>query len=265
MSYSENNDHLEAAKEFLRKYGKTIIIAFIIFLAAFYGWRYWQQHQNKSLAAVSEQYEKLVKNVDITKPESVQELTEFNQKTNNIYAVLGAMKLAQLYVDTDDYDNALQQIEFAKNKNKDVELDAVLNMRLARLQLQQKKFDQAMASLAKVTSPSWQPQVADIEGDLFTAEENYDEAIATYEQALASSVMTTEKKRIMKMKLNNLQYLKALKVQKEQKNSTPEMTQPQKASTKNESDEVVTQSDESQSQTTITETPSNTSLTEKNQ
>lgn len=140
----------------------------------------------------------------------------FLPDNDNIYSVFANLKAAQFYVDVrKDYTGAETLLADAIKKTDAEPVQAIINIRIARLQYQLEKYDDSLASLAKVTDESWASSVNDIRGDVFVKMKKYAEASNAYQVALASNP-TPELEANIKIKLNQTEYLKA---QQEQNNS----------------------------------------------
>lgn len=216
MSHSDSEEQVQEIKEFLAKTWKIIVAVIVIGLLAVWGWRYWQSHQSGKMVDASDQYELLISKLNPADPASVDQLVTFAKDNNNIYSVFANLKAAQFYVEVrKDYTGAETLLADAIKKTDAEPVQAIINIRIARLQYQLEKYDDSLASLAKVTDQSWSASVNDIRGDVLVKMKKYAEACDAYQVALASSP-TPELDVNLKMKLNQAEYLK---VQQEQNNS----------------------------------------------
>lgn len=216
MSHSDSEEQVQEIKEFLAKTWKIIVAVIVIGLLAVWGWRYWQSHQSGKMVDASDQYELLISKLNPADPASVDQLVTFAKDNNNIYSVFANLKAAQFYVEVrKDYTGAETLLADAIKKTDAEPVQAIINIRIARLQYQLEKYDDSLASLAKVTDESWAASVNDIRGDVLVKMKKYAEACDAYQVALASSP-TPELDVNLKMKLNQAEYLK---VQQEQNNS----------------------------------------------
>lgn len=216
MSHSDSEEQVQEIKEFLAKTWKIIVAVIVIGLLAVWGWRYWQSHQSGKMVDASDQYELLISKLNPADPASVDQLVTFAKDNNNIYSVFANLKAAQFYVEVrKDYTGAETLLADAIKKTDAELVQAIINIRIARLQYQLEKYDDSLASLAKVTDQSWSASVNDIRGDVLVKMKKYAEACDAYQVALASSP-TPELDVNLKMKLNQAEYLK---VQQEQNNS----------------------------------------------
>lgn len=210
MSYqSGTEEQFDELKSFLAKSWKIIVAVIVIGLLSIWGWRYWQSNQEQKILDASLKYERLVSKLDLSNTDSVEELVVFAKNTDTIYRVFANMKAAQFYVEANQDYMAAQNLLSEAVKSTDSEtILSMLNIRIARLQLQQAQYQDSLDTLNKVTDDSWSAVVNDIRGDVLVKMERFEEAVNAYEVALVSSP-TPEISKNVQMKLNQVQYLKA--------------------------------------------------------
>lgn len=223
-----SEEQLAGLKEFLAKTWKIIVAVIVIGLLAFWGWRYWQSHQEQKILESSEQYEQLVAKLDTNNPTSVDELVAFAKETSNIYSVFANLRAAQFYVEVlKNYSGAQELLADGLKKTDAEPIQAIIYIRIARLQYQLEQYQDSLDTLTKVTKPTWAPIVNDIRGDVLVKMTRYADAIDAYKVALDSSP-TPDSEINIKMKLNQAEYLKAKQqveqqeAQAAQENAAPE-------------------------------------------
>lgn len=223
MSYQlSGEEQVSEIKEFLAKTWKIIVAVIVIGLLAFYGWRYWQSYKLEKTIESSERYEQLIANLDKNKPDSVNELVSFAESDNTIYSVFANLKAAKFYVEElKDYPKAEKLLTDSLSKTDSEVIKSISYIRIAKIQYQLERYQDVLATLNKVTEKSWVPVVNDIRGDAYMKLNNYAEAVAAYNVALApapadqsgennskASLPTEQLDKNIKMKLNQAQYLK---------------------------------------------------------
>lgn len=162
--YSNENEQTDALRNFFANNGKALAIGVVIGIAALGGWRYWSSHQDDTAKTVSAQYQQLTSAMQAGKPETLEAVNRFASE-NNTYGALAAMDLAKQYVDAGQLDKAATLLQNGLKDTKDANLQAVINLRLARIQLQQNQADAALKTLDGVKGDGWTAIVADIRGE----------------------------------------------------------------------------------------------------
>lgn len=201
--YTTENEQLDAVRRFFAENGKALAVGVVLGIGALVGWRYWQNNQNTSMMAASQSYQQTTEALLSGHADEVAAIEKFIQANTNNYAVLAALKLASHFVQQNDFAKAEQQLVLAQNQAKDENLRAVVNLRLARVQLQEKKWDEALKTLDGVKGEGWVAMQQNVRGDTLLAKGDIKGAREAYSKGIESNIsqaLTT----VMRMKLNNL-------------------------------------------------------------
>lgn len=201
--YSNENEQTEALRNFFTSNGKALAIGVVIGIAALGGWRYWSSHQDDTAKTVSAQYQQLTTAMQAGKPETLEAVNRFARENSNTYGALAAMDLAKQYVDAGQLDKAAALLQNGLKDTKDANLQAVINLRLARIQLQQNQADAALKTLDGVKGDGWTAIVADIRGEALLAKGDKQGARDAWSKGVESDA-SPALKQMMQMKMNNL-------------------------------------------------------------
>lgn len=201
--YSNENEQTEALRNFFTSNGKALAIGVVIGIAALGGWRYWSSHQDDTAKTVSAQYQQLTTAMQAGKPETLEAVNRFASENSNTYGALAAMDLAKQYVDAGQLDKAAALLQNGLKDTKDANLQAVINLRLARIQLQQSQADAALKTLDGVKGDGWTAIVADIRGEALLAKGDKQGARDAWSKGVESDA-SPALKQMMQMKMNNL-------------------------------------------------------------
>jgi len=201
--YSNEHEQTDALKHFFANNGKALAAGIVIGIAALGGWRYWVSHQENTALENSARYQQLTEAMKADKPETLEAVSAFVSQTHGSYGALAAMDLAKVYVDAGQTDKATQQLQQGIKDTEDANLRAVMSLRLARLQLQQKQADDALKTLDSVKGDSWTAMAADIRGDALLSKGDTQGARAAWSKGIDSDA-SPALKQMMQMKLNNL-------------------------------------------------------------
>ncbi len=204
--YSTEEQQVEAIKKFWKENGTSIILGAVIGLGGLWGWRYYNEERIAAQEQASEQYEQAVIQL-VEGEQGYQTAKQFvSENPDNHYAALAALQLAQQAVDAGNLDDAATQLQLAAEKAGVDALAGVARIRLARVQLQQQAYDDAMATLDKVTNESYRSLVLELKGDVYVAQEKPEQARSAYSEALQLNAGNN----LLKLKLDNLQVLASL-------------------------------------------------------
>ncbi|MEN4657229.1 YfgM family protein [Pantoea agglomerans] len=201
--YSNENEQTDALRNFFANNGKALAIGVVIGIAALGGWRYWSSHQDDTAKTVSAQYQQLTSAMQTGKPETLEAVNRFASENSNTYGALAAMDLAKQYVDAGQLDKAATLLQNGLKDTKDANLQAVINLRLARIQLQQNQADAALKTLDGVKGDGWTAIVADIRGEALLTKGDKQGARDAWSKGVESDA-SPALKQMMQMKMNNL-------------------------------------------------------------
>lgn len=201
--YSNENEQTDALRNFFANNGKALAIGVVIGIAALGGWRYWSSHQDDTVKTVSAQYQQLTSAMQAGKPETLEAVNRFASENSNTYGALAAMDLAKQYVDAGQLDKAATLLQNGLKDTKDANLQAVINLRLARIQLQQNQADAALKTLDGVKGDGWTAIVADIRGEALLTKGDKQGARDAWSKGVESDA-SPALKQMMQMKMNNL-------------------------------------------------------------
>lgn len=201
--YSNENEQVDALRQFFANNGKFLAVGVIIGIAALGGWRFWSSHQEGTDKAASAEYQQLTSAMQADKPDSLAAVATFASENNNTYGALASLDLAKQYVETNQLDKAITLLQSGLKDTKDANLQAVINLRLARIQLQQSQADAALSTLNNVKGDGWTAIVADIRGDALLSKGDKQGARDAWSKG-AESQASPALKQMLQMKMNNL-------------------------------------------------------------
>lgn len=201
--YSNENEQVDALRRFFANNGKALAVGVVIGIAALGGWRYWSSHQQDSAKTVSAEYQKVTRAMQAGKPETLEAVNTFASENSNTYGALAALDLAKQYVDSNQLDKAATLLQNGLKDTKDPNLQAVINLRLARIQLQQNQADAALKTLDSVKGDGWTAIVADIRGEALLSKGDKQGARDAWSKGVESDA-SPALKQMMQMKMNNL-------------------------------------------------------------
>lgn len=201
--YSNENEQVDAVRRFFTHNGKALAVGVIIGLVALGGWRYWSSKQESSSQTLSAEYQQLVSAMRDDRPATLDAVARFASEHQDTYGALAALDVAKRYVDADRLDKAAALLSSGLKNTKDAGLQAIISLRLARVQLQQHQADMALKTLDNVKSDGWTALAADIRGEALLAKGDKQGAREAWSKGIASD-SSPALKQMMQMKMNNL-------------------------------------------------------------
>ncbi|WP_303844865.1 YfgM family protein [Aeromonas sobria] len=200
--YTTEEQQVEVIKEWWKENGTSVIAGTVIGLVGLFGWRYYNQHQQKSMEASSQAYnqaiEQLVK-ADAAGFEQAQQFVTANK--GDSYGELAALQLAAAAVKAGKLDLAAEQLTLVATSG-DESIRPIAALRLARVLNDQGKADEALAKLGTITSDAFKAQVAEVRGDIMQKQGKSEEARDAYQAAADAGGLQSSQE--LKLKMDDL-------------------------------------------------------------
>jgi predicted negative regulator of RcsB-dependent stress response len=207
MAYDlQEQEQLEAIKSWWERYGNLImvtVIACVLTIAAFQGWRYYRHQQ--SIAAVT-LYEQLVQAARANEHKKVRDIAAqiTANYTRTPYAAMAALSAARASFESGDLAASKAQLQWAIDNAREEELREVARLRLAGVLLDEKKYDEALALVHAGHGAAFSGLYADLKGDILLAQGKLAEARGAYQQALEKSDARSPYRPMIQAKLDAL-------------------------------------------------------------
>jgi predicted negative regulator of RcsB-dependent stress response len=202
----EEQEQLDALKQFWKQYGTLIITLAFLALAAFAGvkgWNYYQRGQSEQASALFGKLEEAVRKNDVAQVGSLgAEIIDKYGAT--AYGPMAALLVARRNYDNGDAAAAATRLQWALDKARDDEMVALARLRLAGIRLDEKKYDEALALLDAKHAPAFAPLYADLRGDVLAAQGKAAEARAAYQLALEKIPPNSNYRSVVQIKLDAL-------------------------------------------------------------
>jgi predicted negative regulator of RcsB-dependent stress response len=202
----EEQEQLDALKQFWKQYGALIITLVFLALATFAGvkgWNYYQRGQSEQASALFGKLEEAVRKNDVSQIGS-QGAEIIDKYGSTAYGPMAALLLARSNYDNGDAAAAATRLQWAIDKAKDDETAALARLRLAGIRLDEKKYDEALALLDAKHAQAFAPLYADLRGDVLAAQGKLAEARAAYRLALEKGLPNSNYRNVVQIKLDAL-------------------------------------------------------------
>ncbi len=196
--YSTEEQQAEAIKRFFRENGITLALGVVIGLGGLYGWKAYNQNQITTAESASDAYTTLVESGEVLG--AADSFMTENQDTN--YSVLAAFVAAKEAVEKDQLDVANEKLSWIITNVDNAELKATATTRLARVQIAQEQYDQALSTLNAPLEETFKATVAELKGDIHTAQGNTEQARTAYQAAADAGGL--ENNPLLQIKLDDL-------------------------------------------------------------
>ena len=183
----EEQDQIDDLKAWWTRYGGTITVALVLGLlvvAGIQGWRWYAGHRAENASVLYSAVSEAARAKDAAKAkDAITQLTERYGST--AYAPRAELLYAKMLYDAGDRDGAKAQLAWVVDHASENELQAIARYRLAQLQVDEKQYDAALATLDAKHPAAFDGLYADLRGDALVAAGRPADARAAYENALA--------------------------------------------------------------------------------
>ncbi len=202
-TYISEKEQIDQLKRLWKQYGAPLIAGVVIASIIVFGWRFWQSHRLKIVGQASILYEQVLVNFNSKDNAAVQSLTEdlMNKYSSTAYSQAAALILAKQEIEQKKYLDADINYQWAFNHGKSTILKELARIRDARVLVEEKKPELALAVLSKIEDKSFYPAVNEIKGDIFQTMGKDQKAREAYSLALQELPKGEINRPILKMKL----------------------------------------------------------------
>lgn len=180
-------EQLEIIKKWWQKHSTLITILLSIILLSASGYKYWRWHQEKITAQASNAYEHLMVAFANQDYKGVQSYSNqlITQYSHTVYASAARLTLSKLDMNNEEFDKAKKELDYVANNAPVSALKQIARIRIARLFVAKKAYQQALSELAQVDDEAYIPVVNEIKGDIYAATGKYQDAILAYKKAMS--------------------------------------------------------------------------------
>lgn len=200
----QEQEQLDQLKAFWRQYGNLITWALILALGAFAAWNGWQWYQREQAVKAAALYDALERSAQAKEADRIAsrfgDLRDKFGRTH--FAAQGALLAAKVQAEAGQADAAKVTLTWAAEHAVDDAVKALARLRLAGLLLDSQQYDEALKQLdSAAVVPAIAPLAADRRGDVLAAQGKTDEAKAAWRQAWDGLPDSLEYRRLVEAKL----------------------------------------------------------------
>lgn len=202
--YDTEEEQLDALKRWWKENSKSTLVGLGLGITIILGWNYWQEYKKGQAEQASALYDQLLKASEADKKDSAEKLAQRIQEqfSSTEYAAYTGLLQAKIKVQQGDVAAArkiLEKVGSGSNK----ELSNVAKIRLVRLMMANKEYEQALQIINEVdpaTSVSFSGNYDELVGDLYVALDRLDQARTSYQNALRNGYQS----QFLQLKIDDL-------------------------------------------------------------
>jgi len=204
--YLSEKEQWEQIKAWLRDNGLWIIAGIAVGAAGLAGWHWYEDHVDGVGAQASTKYTQIIDAFERgDRTQGFVLLGELERDySSSPYVDQGKLMAARMYVDTGDLDKASAELQAVAGHTKDSELALLTRLRLARVQIAQKKVDAALATLNAVKPGAFETRYHEILGDAYYAKGDKASALKEYLKAKVGDLAGSSDSQQLDLKISDL-------------------------------------------------------------
>lgn len=187
--YLSEREQADLLKRWLRDNWFWLVAGVALGLGGLYGSRWWETHRTGRSLEAEQRYAELLD--ALTRNQRDEGLRIAGEITGEYadtpYADQATLVLARLDAESGDLAQAATRLAAVMESSRDPELALVARLRLARVQLEQKLYDEALATLDGVKVPAVAARVAELRGDVLLARGETAAALEAYRSAQSAA------------------------------------------------------------------------------
>ena len=202
----EEQEQIDALKNFWRDYGRLIIAAVIAFIVGVGGTQGWKHYKRTQAEEASLEFVKLEEALDKGDVNEIRNVGQdiISEYASTPYAQMAALVLAQTEREAGDLDAAALRLQWVVDNARTEEIRMLARLRLAAVLLDQEEYDAALQLLDQAVSQAFTGAYADLRGDVLVSQGKVVEARAQYELALEKAQEGSPWRDIVQLKLDAL-------------------------------------------------------------
>ena len=201
-----DDEQLENVKHWFSENGTFLVGLLAAAAIGVFGWRYYDSHRNEQALMAAAKFNALNTALDKNDRAAARNIADDLKKSyaDTPYADQADLMMARMAVDAGELANAVDPLTRVMNNSRDAELKNIARLRLARVQIDQGKFDEALNTLPASQSGAFTARFHDVRGDAYYGKKDGAAAIREYQAALADSDGRGVERGLIELKITDL-------------------------------------------------------------
>lgn len=179
----DDEDRAQRFLKYWKDWGIAIVVAILIAIVAFVGWRFVQERQSVTRDQIANLFYEVELATEDEQPTEEMESALVQQYPRSGYSIYVYLLRAKRSVEAEEYELALDHLEDALKVTRDITLKELIKIRMARVYLQLDQQEEALSILPKTTG-GYAPYVLEIVGDIHRMRQEYELATKSYQNAI---------------------------------------------------------------------------------
>ncbi len=188
--FESEDQQIEALKKWWKENGTSLLLGLGIGIAGLLGWREYLDYRTTHSAEASDIYLQVQQQAATSKLDEAH-ISKANllrsEYDNTPYAALASMAQAKNEYENGDSESALMHLRWAADNSSEVDVQHIAKLRIVRILLEQKKYEEAASILQAEHPPSFTAGYEELKGDMYVATDKVEQARIAYDKAINAS------------------------------------------------------------------------------
>ncbi len=207
MAYNlQEQEQIDELRAFWTRWGTLILAALTLALLSYAGYKGWDLYQWRQAQAASSHYGQVLEAIDRKDVATIKSRSQDLMKSypSTAFAQMAGLVAARGLLDGGDRAGATESLRWVADNGRNAEFRLLARLRLSALQLDDKAWDAALASLSspdlESASADLKAEFADRRADILFASGKPQEARAEYDRALSLATPQNALREIIELK-----------------------------------------------------------------
>lgn len=193
----------EQVRGWLREYGGWLLLGLVGGVGAVFGYLQWSSYNSGESERASALYDELVTAIRVDRTTRAEELTAelASDFASSPYLAQARLAMARVKMERSQPAEAVKYLEEVVRAPGSPEIANIAKLRLARVLIQEEKYDEALKTLEIPGDSAFAPRFHEARGDAYYAQGKLDDARKEYEAAVKGSDATSGDQAFLQAKL----------------------------------------------------------------
>ena len=182
--YANDEEQLDALKNWWAENGQTVIIAAVIGISVVIGGNIYVSSRTETLYTASDIYQQQYVLANETANDTSTAVSLADDYANTPYAALANLADARQSVTDGDLENAAEKLRWVADNSEQVAVAAQAQLRLASILVAQQKYDQALTVVNAIEVDNYGASIEELKGDIAAGKGDFETARNAYQGAL---------------------------------------------------------------------------------
>ena len=190
QDFETEDQQIEALKTWWKENSSSLLIGLAIGGFTLVGWNFYKETQYQHGIEASDMYVSVVAQAETNAGGELDSTTTDKLMAgyaDTPYAALSALVMAKHDVTAGNTDQAISRLQWTIDNAVEEEVKHIALLRLVRLMIDQKKYDDANKWLSSAHPSSFDALYDELKGDVFVAKGEIEQARIAYDKAIAGS------------------------------------------------------------------------------